>query len=187
MCGRGRQVVKTSTLHVSTQDIEDRGHRSRWFQGWHNESPTVQHVIYNIKSGLFENTCRPVKKRTCWTWPDVFSSPPHPPKKNHPQHTQKRLPIKLPFTSVLTQVTLHIKNTYLPEPPKRSWRLSHTRLSGEMWHYCHTHLNTSVSWLRQTTLVRVPITDSPVYSRWQGGGGRGECGFRRVISVVIHT
>ncbi len=32
----------------------------------------------------------------CWTCPGVFSSPLRPPKNNHPQPTQKRLPIKTP-------------------------------------------------------------------------------------------
>jgi hypothetical protein len=31
------------------------------------------------------------------------------------------------------------------------------------------------------------ITDTPVYIRDRGGGGRGGCGLRNVISVVTHT
>ena len=33
----------------------------------------------------------------------------------------------------------------------------------------------------------VVITDVPVYMRERGGGGRGECGLKRSISVVRHT
>jgi hypothetical protein len=56
------QVVETTTDHVSDQDIEVRGHRSRWSESWCRETPTDQYIIYNIKTGVVwkhqpTNTC----------------------------------------------------------------------------------------------------------------------------------
>ncbi len=84
---------------MSSQVIEDRGHRSRWSDSYCSETPTAQYIIYNIKT-LFGNSCRPVKKQiilSCWTCPGVSSSPPPPPKeKNHPQPTQNVSPSNFP-------------------------------------------------------------------------------------------
>jgi hypothetical protein len=52
--GRGRQVVETSTVHVSDQGIEDRGHRSRWSDACCSETPTDQYIIHNIKRDVWE-------------------------------------------------------------------------------------------------------------------------------------
>ncbi len=71
--------------------------RWRWrcSETWYSETPTAQYIIYNIKKGLFGDSRRPAKKRLSSPCPGVSSSPPPPSlEKNHPQPTQKRLPIK---------------------------------------------------------------------------------------------
>ncbi len=52
---------------------------------------------------LFENENRPAKNDPAWRDLTFSLFPPRPVKKNHPQPTQKRLPIKFPITNELTQ------------------------------------------------------------------------------------
>jgi hypothetical protein len=49
------------------------------------------------------------------------------------------------------------------------------------------HLSLTRTWEDSVGTVGVVITDAPVYMRERGGGGRGGCGIRSVIPVVIHT
>ena len=53
--------------------------------------------------GLFESACRPAKNDSAVLALTIPLPLPRPSQKKHPRPTQKRLPIKFPITSVLTQ------------------------------------------------------------------------------------
>ena len=63
-----------------------------------SETSTAQHIIYNIKTGLFGTRVVLRKRLDSRALEFLFPSP-APPKKKHPQPTQKCLPIKFPITS----------------------------------------------------------------------------------------
>ncbi len=102
VCGRGRRVVETWTTHMSVQDIEDHGHRSRWSESWCSETPTSHYKVYNIIDGTVFKHVSSRKKTTLLdvTWSFLFPSP-DPPNKKLSATYPKRLPIKTPHANVL--------------------------------------------------------------------------------------
>jgi hypothetical protein len=82
-----------------------RGHFSRCSETWCSETPTVQYITYNIKKRLevrrLASSCEKTTQQSV-PWSFLFPSP-TPPRKNHPQPTQKRLPIKTSLSPVPDQ------------------------------------------------------------------------------------
>jgi hypothetical protein len=72
------------------------GAPSRWSDTCYGETPTDQHIIYNIQKGLF-GTRVVLCKRLISTCPGVPLPLPRPPKeKNYPQPTQNVFPSNFP-------------------------------------------------------------------------------------------
>jgi len=95
VCGRGRQVVETSTAHVSAQGIEDRGHRSRWSDACCSETPTAQYIIYNIKRAVWKLVSSCENDSAVCDLEFLLPLPRQKKSTTYPKH----LPIKFPITS----------------------------------------------------------------------------------------
>jgi hypothetical protein len=96
-----RHHTHCSVEYVSVQDIDDRGHRSRWSDTCCSETPTVQYIIYYTKRTVrnLVSSCENDSAVRVLEFPLAL---PRLPKKLSTTYP-KRLPIQFLITSVTTQ------------------------------------------------------------------------------------